>query len=67
MAGTRLGCDDGDLGHGECGASRAISYARNVEHLKIKCPGLVEQLAWREEGEKAAAQRRLNLQRNGIH
>jgi hypothetical protein len=62
-----LSCDDGQLGGGECAASRSVSYARCVEHLKAKCPGLVEQLAWREEAERTTSQRKRNLNRNGIH
>ncbi len=65
--GQGLGCDDGGLGYGECAVSRGLVYARQVELIRVKCPGMVEQLQWREDGQKTREQRARNLYLNGIH
>lgn len=62
-----LGCDDGQLQEGTCGTARRVSYRKNVELLRVRAPGLVEQLGWREDLERAKAQQRRNLHLNGIH
>jgi coenzyme F420-reducing hydrogenase delta subunit len=62
-----LGCDDGQLETGECATARRTSYQRNVEHLRVRCTGLVERLEFLEQGERAAKQRQLNMRLNGIH
>lgn len=48
--GGSLGCDDGRIEdpHGSCGVARGVSYQRNVELLRVRHPGLVEQCEWRE-------------------
>lgn len=62
-----LGCDDGELGHGECAVSRGMVYARQLELIRVKCPGMIEQLQWNEDGQKMRDQRAVNLRVNGIH
>ncbi|RWE31251.1 MAG: hypothetical protein EOS79_32205 [Mesorhizobium sp.] len=65
--GTGFGCDDGELGHGECAVSRKMVYDRELELIRVHCPGLVEQLQWNEESEKMREQRSRNLRLAGIH
>lgn len=65
--GVGFGCDDGRLEEQACGVARGISYAGNLERLRIAVPGLVEQLQWKEEVVDQAAQRARNLRRNGVH
>lgn len=62
-----LGCDDGELHTGVCAVARGLSYERNIEHLRVRCPGLVEQLEWRHQAELMRTQRTRNLRLNGIH
>lgn len=64
-----LGCDDGMIDHagGTCGVARAVSYERNVEMLRVKSPGLVEQCEWREQAARFNEQRNRNMRLNGIH
>lgn len=65
--GEGFGCDDGQLGSGECAVSRGMVYAQQVELIRVHCPGLVERLQWNEEGEKMRDQRSRNLRLAGIH
>lgn len=65
--GAGFGCDDGRLEEQACGVARDVSYAANLERLRIAVPGLVEQLQWQEDLVERAAQRAINLRRNGIH
>lgn len=64
-SGEWLGCDDGKLGDGHCAVDRGMKYAREVAKLQAAHPGLVEQLAFKEEAAeewnaaKAARDRRL--------
>jgi DNA-binding IclR family transcriptional regulator len=60
-----LGCDDGQLGEGQCAISRGLVYARQIELIRVKCPGMVERLEWNEDREKTQEQRVRRV--NGIH
>lgn len=62
-----LGCDDGNLGDGECAVARGMVYQRQIELIRVQCPGIVEQLQWNEDGQKMQEQRARNLRANGIH
>lgn len=66
-AGNAPSCDDGGMWDGGCAVDRGMSYARQVELLRVKCPGMVEQAAWSEDIDKRGAQRLRNLRQNGIH
>ncbi len=65
--GEGFGCDDGELGGGECAVDRGMAYAQQVELLRVHRPGFVEQLKWKEDGDKMDDQRSRNLRMAGIH
>lgn len=66
-SGNGFGCDDGDLGGGECAVARGMSYAAEVEKLRVHEPKMVAQIEWDQQAEALKAQRRRNLAINGIH
>jgi hypothetical protein len=58
--GTGFGCDDGRLGEDGCAVTRGMPYHREVEVLRVRCPGLVEGCEWRQ----ALADRKARIGRN---
>lgn len=65
--GGGIGCDDGQLGSGECAVARGMNYSDEVAKLLVRDARLVAQLEWDKQAEDQMAQRRRNLAINGIH
>ncbi|MCF6368328.1 hypothetical protein LXM96_05590 [Rhizobium sp. TRM95001] len=63
------GCDDGQLGTDRCAVDRGMSYERQVEKVRAVCPGLVEQLQFKEQAaeEWAEAEARREKRRRMLH
>ncbi len=64
---SKFGCDDGNLGNGDCAISRGQSYEGSVSALRIEQPGLVERLEWQSSEISRQQQRRRNMRALGIH
>lgn len=64
---SRYGCDDGELGYGECAIARGMIYKDAVAGLKVEKPALVEQLKFKEDAEERWAQTARNMRLLGIH
>jgi len=60
-------CDDGKIDDGDCAVARGMNYARQVEKLRVQCPGLVEAAEWRKAIDARSGQQQRNLRMNGIH
>lgn len=65
--GNAPGCDDGKIWDGRCAVARGLDYRRQVEQLRVQCPGIVEQAEWAEDLERRAVQRRRNMRSSGVH
>lgn len=65
--GTGHGCDDGRLGEIGCAVDRGMRYTAELELIRVKCPGLIEQAEWRCAMTRREVQRSHNLRLNGIH
>ncbi|CAN7302068.1 hypothetical protein LJR231_001542 [Phyllobacterium sp. LjRoot231] len=65
--GSKHGCDDGQLGGGECAVTRGHSYEAHVQALIVESAGMVEQLKWREDAVRAKSQRTNNMRAFGLH
>jgi hypothetical protein len=65
--GEGLGCDDGKMDDGVCAVARGQSYVRSLELLRVKCPGLVETLEWKEAVDDRGQQIRRNVRAAGLH
>lgn len=65
--GTGLGCDDGELGSGNCAVARKMNYKREVQLVRVKVPGLVETCEWQEQLAARRDQQSRNIRLNGIH
>lgn len=61
------GCDDGQLGNGECAVARGMDYAAEKERLRVREARLVAELEWREAVEESKAQRLRNMKAAGLH
>lgn len=61
------GCDDGQLGTGQCAVHRGFDYDRAVAGLRVKLPGYVEEIEFREDAEARRAQHLRNIRAAGLH
>jgi hypothetical protein len=62
------GCDDGELGTGECAVTRGTrDYAEAIGRLAVLAPRLVAGLRFKEEAATAGVQRSRNLRLASIH
>lgn len=62
-----LGCDDGKLGHGSCGVSRALDYGALLAALITVSPQMVALCAFQENAEMSKQQRDRNMKAAGLH
>lgn len=62
-----LGCDDGELGHGSCAASRELDYNQAIATLLADRPRLVAECRFQEEAAERQAQRLRNMKAAGLH